>query len=45
MQAIRMAAHLRAPCGLWRVVCGRCGPRNLRDGSRVVFSHLWERAA
>lgn len=37
-----MAGHLRAPCGLWGVVHhGRI--RLLRDGDRVVFSHLRQR--
>ena len=46
MKRVNMAAHLRAPVGLWRVICARCNPsggRNLRDGARVVFTHLWER--
>ena len=37
------AAHLRAPCGLWRIVCGCPAGRTLRDGDKVVFSHLVER--
>lgn len=42
MRAPYIPAHLRAPCGLWFIVCqGRT--RTLRDGASVVFSHLWER--
>ena len=39
-----MAAHLRAPVGLWGAVCG---PRIklFRDGEKIVFRHLHERRA
>lgn len=41
---VYMAAHFRAPVGLWGVVCGG-RIRLLRDGARVVFMHLHERRA
>lgn len=37
-----MGAFLRAPVGLWSVVCGG-RLRFFRDGEQVVFSHLHER--
>jgi hypothetical protein len=39
-----MVAFLRAPVGLWGVVCGG-RMRFFRDGDAVVFSHLHERRA
>ena len=42
--AVWMAAHLRAPVGLWGVVCGG-RIRLKRDGARVVFTHARERRA
>ena len=44
MKAVYMVAHLRAPVGLWGVVCG-ARIRLLRDGARVCFTHMAERRA
>jgi hypothetical protein len=44
MKTPYMAAHLRAPVGLWAVICdGRIVLH--RDGAKVVFEHLHERRA
>lgn len=46
MARVYMGAHLRCPVGLWRVVCGGCGPRTaFRDGAKIVFAHIRERRA
>lgn len=44
MKPVYMAMHLRQPVGLWGVINGG-RIRLLRDGSKVVFSHLHQRRA
>jgi hypothetical protein len=45
MKTPYMAMHLRHPVGLWGVICGGARIRLLRDGDKVVFSHIHERRA
>ena len=44
MSRVYMAAHFKAPVGLWGVIC-EARIRLLRDGCQVVFTHLHERRA
>ena len=41
---ILMAAHLRAPVGLWGVICG-LQIHLFRDGADTIFCHLDQRRA